>query len=523
MPSGGTEYDYLVVSDFSGGINCTVSPIKIQDNQMYDCLNFYLDTTGALVKRSGYAKENVTDITQTGGTGIDNIHRYYHPSQNYLMACAKTTTEYHVFKKASTTWSELTGGTALAVRPLFFQTYRDKLFMYNGANFEVWEHGEATKADVAWYVSGTAYEANLQPKMLLVSDDRMWIVNNNSANDMYFSEYAGWSGTSGLKFPKGWILTIPERVDDDSSATGIQAWISWGAEDSLYVFRAGDIWKVSGVDENDYSLTKISGVVGCISRKGLCETAGGAVIFIGKNQVYEMTSEGITAIGTPIQTFLATSAMTDSFCTYDLYKDSVYIRTGTETLVWNCKTRGWTRFGINCNNWVVYNDISSAGYTVISFADSLALYRMHQGKTDLAKNDGTSGVSILTSAIFKTLDTTPYAGDGFGSDKTFHALKFLADVDTTDAFYYSANINRGKISEGIVKFNTMGTTWNSSLYDVDVWSGTDLQVGTAQLPDGRVGNWIRVGMFSTDSNSLTIYGYAVEITTKHRRRVYPTV
>ena len=82
MPPLGEQY--LVLNDFSGGLNLKDAPDYLQPNQATECRNFVFDRTGAPMVRAGYALYGDTGTNAP----IRGMHRFYGPYGPQLLVAS---------------------------------------------------------------------------------------------------------------------------------------------------------------------------------------------------------------------------------------------------------------------------------------------------------------------------------------------------------------------------------------------------------------------------------------------------
>src|SRR3990167_8346539 len=71
----GTETEARFFSNY-GGLNTKDSPILINDNESPDCQNVYFTTKGAIVKRNGYDRLNLSAVPSAGVDQITSFYQY---------------------------------------------------------------------------------------------------------------------------------------------------------------------------------------------------------------------------------------------------------------------------------------------------------------------------------------------------------------------------------------------------------------------------------------------------------------
>src|SRR3990167_8321417 len=151
----GEEWSKPIIRDFSGGMNLKKSPILLAgptspNNEVVRARNMVLDDRGAIRKRLGYTA--LSGAVATGVTGIQMAYRWNHPSGSVTLVAAKTATYTKIYSFDGSTFTEITGGTALAAGDTVrFIDFFDYLFIYNGTVFQYMSSPTATtKADVVY-------------------------------------------------------------------------------------------------------------------------------------------------------------------------------------------------------------------------------------------------------------------------------------------------------------------------------------------------------------------------------------
>lgn len=501
MSKSGTQYDYLYINRFDGGINKNDSPLQIADNELRTAKNAVLTTRGAIAKRKGYKK----DISATAGTAIDNIYRYYFSNQKQTIVATRAAGNFNkIYKRGSSSWTEITGGSNLLKgRDVNFSVYRDTLFIYDGA---VWQYytGSGNKADVGFDGAGLT----LTPKLMEISDNRIFVVDSTSteSNTLYYSAYNGWTASvpSDLDFGTNDNLYIPERISDSRGIVQIK---SYGLNDELLVFRENDIWALSGVSSDDYQLLKVTGNAGCVAKNGIAETDYGSLVFPGVDQIYELNGSELTPIGNQIIPLIKGVDLKKATSVYDPRIQSVIIGYPQGTLVWNTRSRAWTTWDIPFKKLIRYTASSDYGKIVFCLSGDNHLYEWNQTNQD------------DSSTIDFEMETKIFDYNQFAENKTIRGLKTTCDTYTLSPFSYEIRINDGTDTlSGNMTIDKTGSLYGKAYFDQDKWYGGSLSVAGTGLEDSYRGNMFSVKITASHSNDLTIYNMAVESRFTGRRR-----
>jgi len=128
---GEASYTFVDHYDFRGGLNTSMAPHQIQDNQASYCVNAVLDSDSVLTKRPGYTHFN-TSALGSDRQPIWGLHRFYmrDGTRRTLAACDG---KLWVWSDASNSFDELKSGlTTSREHQWHFVTYMDRVFCCNG-------------------------------------------------------------------------------------------------------------------------------------------------------------------------------------------------------------------------------------------------------------------------------------------------------------------------------------------------------------------------------------------------------
>lgn len=492
--AGETAYNYVQVSDFSGGLNLQDSQVSMADNQLQQCLNFILTRKGALKKRRGY-DEDIAAAIGTGVIGVQDIYRLYSTTAAETIVTGLLAVNPKIYLLGSSSYTEITGGTALTYgADVLYGDYRDYLFLCNGSQFQYHVAGSGTKADVVH--AGTT----VTPWMIRISDDRIFAVDTAlDRNTLYYTEFDGWTTSPGtdMNFAAGNDVTIMTRSSDSGGITNM--W-KYGNNDELLVFRSNDCHALMGVDKNDYRLVQMSGVAGCVAKRGIAETAGGDLIVVGNGTVYMLRGATFYDIGHDIRPRMDGVDMSDACAVYDQLRDCVLIGYRNGTLVWNVATESWSEFNIRFDCACRYTRASDSNKVLIGFNDKPYLYEYWKTKYD-------DGADILTRWQSKTFDL-----GAFYQEKFLRGIKTLTDAEVTTPFYVTVILNDGQSSKRRqMTITLVGSLWDTGIWDAadSVWASGNFMLGGLVFDMARRYNIFSILCDDTSHYDLTFYKAAI--------------
>jgi len=273
--------------DFSGGLNTSDSPNKLEKNESPNILNVLIDEkSGSLYGRNGFelfgSSNTLTKINLLAildkETGTDE---FIVSDSSIVLA----TSDFN-------TWTKLAGPLNTGVVPRAKQV-RNKIWITNGFD-SVFTYDGSTVV----VLNGTTYGGVLFPsvpkfKYIEYMNERVFGFNDpvNGGSALSFSALVSTNGTeiapdSSLAWPSANTLYVGQG--DGSVGTGLKVF-----KGQLRIFKENSIYTLFGIGASDYEVRKTISDSGFISNESVVEREG---LLIGQ------TKNGIEAFnGTDMQ------------------------------------------------------------------------------------------------------------------------------------------------------------------------------------------------------------------------------
>ena len=260
-----SEESILTIEKFAG-INTEVSKTILEDNELSTCINFDLNESGELRKRTGW------NDAIPGGVGafpVEVLGLYTTSTVTQLIARSGTNLYY---SDTGLEWTVIPGGPwgnishGIQYTGLFYMTRSDDTIIK-------WDGTTATA--IASSPAGTH---------AAVFKDRLFIINTVGAlpSRMYFSTIADFETT-------GWIAN---NFIDVSTGDGDVLVAVIASREQLHFFKSKSIWNlvVQG-DPSNWGLINFTRKVGCQSKYTI-KFGEGVIYFLGSDGVYQ--TDGVT-------------------------------------------------------------------------------------------------------------------------------------------------------------------------------------------------------------------------------------
>ncbi|MCP4527524.1 MAG: hypothetical protein GY833_16645 [Aestuariibacter sp.] len=510
------DWTPIEIKDFSGGMRLDKSPVLLADNEVRQALNCFLDERGAVEARGGFEKDVASYIS--GATYVDNMIRFDYGGGSVTVISVFTTTYVKLFEFDGTTFTEITGGTALATGAhVEFAVYGDWLLICNGSQFQYWD-GSGVKANCGYKVGSTS----VVPRLMAVSDGALFAVSNTSSErfTVQFTAVGLYdTDPSDMNFVANYNFDV---VNKPSDSTGITSLFQYGDEDNLLVATGNTMHRLLGEDNTDYTLQQISRVAGVTSPRGICETPYGVVCFVGNEQIYAYDGSRIFPIGDAVKTRLLKRDMSNMTAFYHAKRESVVFGYRTGSLVWHVRSGlksayttkmswdigGWTELDISMAAAVRYEKASDYNKVVFCDYGTPYVYEFDTGLDD----DG--------SDIEFVLDLKTYTFGEFMRSKECRQVWVLCDtvieepVTVTISRVSAFDGNDEKSASGRVKL--YGARYGYARYGYNVYAGSGSVVAIADHGDNMIGHTFSVVVSKTDSKALKIYGVGLRMKPKER-------
>lgn len=476
-----------------GGLNTKDSPILINDNESPNCQNVYFTTKGAIVKRSGYDRLNLSGIPSGG---VDQITSFYQYIQDDGTEFAIATAGTKLFKMESLdgTWDDITGSLTITSDANFkWITWKNTAIGVNNTN-----------PPIKWTGSGNGAALTVPTNLTKARDVveyRNYLILVNVTVDgtahpsrFYYSNLNTLNTWTDLDF----IDVSPS--DGDVLIGGIVL----GGD--MYLFKKFAIYRVrlTGDSVNPFIVQKTNSHVGALSTNGIV-LSNNTIIFVANDGVYAFNGNISEKISTKIDpTFASLNKSNLSKAQIMDYNEDnqIWVASGTgsthnRVLVFDYSSAAWTLYtGINA---AVIGDYISSGDEKIFHGDYAGLVF----EDDTADSD--DGAAINAHWVSKWMDF----GAPSINKKVKHCNIVVEDSGNWDlTFGYSYDFQGDDLRTISVNLSGNAALWDSGIWDSSVWAGQSYLI--KRLDVLGQGKFFNVKFTNADSNEpFTLYGYSL--------------
>jgi len=398
------------VFNFAGGLNNTDPKHLIQQNEMTDAKNVFIDGVSA-EKRKG--TEQVGDTIGTSSKILGMGHLKKEDGTNKLL-CGYNTDAYY---NSSGTWTALSHGTT-AGHKMEFQTAWNNIYITNGYDIVTKWSGTGAVSDLADFpVSGAGvtqrghYWAFFKERLITANTDE-------HPQRVYYSD----EGTD--------TISTNNFFDVEATVMGLHIF-----KDHLFVFTESEIYRIdgfvfSGAGTEPERLNPLKQGTGGVSHRSI-RVCNGMMYFLGREDVYACNGTRVYPIARPKirDTFdgLYQNAFEDS-CG-GVLKHRYYLSVKSDgadkndtILVFDTHNKCWTYYtDLNASCFVEFpNDSGLLELFYGDDDDALGkVWKMNQGFSDGAPTDVITNGSMETGALgaVPTNWSEQYAGTTTGSVK----------------------------------------------------------------------------------------------------------
>ena len=246
------------ITDFSGGINRQAAPSKLNLNYSPRIVNTLVDEVpGRLTTLGGYevvfGTSTLGPITMIAQFMRQNEETEYIISDSSLVL---TTVDGIEFTRLRSTQN--------VNQVISWTQAKDKIWFTNGAD-QVWTYDGSTVT----VLDGQTYGGTATPNVprgnyILYAQDRIFIYNTNANNSsLHFSAL---TSTDGIAInpddQRAWPATHELKVDDGNGTAGTALWAYRGG---VWIGKKDGIYRLFGIDIDDFNLRKIVADVGPVS------------------------------------------------------------------------------------------------------------------------------------------------------------------------------------------------------------------------------------------------------------------
>lgn len=501
-----------------GGLNDNLSSTEIQDNEATDIQNVIFDTGGAIKKRFGYLTlpnnpALSTNKVTTGAVVSINGLAYYtkNNGNKFIVAVANSDGKATVMEKPYSSGFNYSTPWVLVDSPTPSSGYvNDDICNFIIAqDWLVFTVGIRAPPYV-WKGTGVATalttDANVPSGTLLAYYKNQLFVSGDSTTPsrVWFSN---------LGDITTWTFTDFFDIDN-SDGTQVRGIIP--AFDCLYIFKDKSIWRLSGYERDSFRLDKMVDGIGTLSPNSLkivnnfiyFTTAQNDIAVYDGAYTVKFVSQKIRNTIGGLNFSRATQTTGLAFSTYK-YNDFDYYASVSSfgsskndtVLLFDTAFNAWTKFkGINANAWCVGQDNNSQN--MILFGDTNGYVYTYPSTTYYDGN-------VVTSAIVAFYQTKWFKYDEIAlGDKYWRLLKTftLAEPSTTTL---SAELKVDQESSGRIvnlSLNPTSSLWDMAVWDVDVWSGSNILINRTEVERGT--QMFQIKYSNSDVNKgFTISGY----------------
>jgi hypothetical protein len=398
-----------LISNFSGGVNASVNPLLLKENQLKKAINYKLDTVGSLTKRNGYsvfASQPVAGKPILGLAQYTNTTTATETTQVMVANNAGNTNAVIYYNLGGTTWvaSKLNDMAVVVPSNLNrsrFVTFLDYLFRVNGQNVV------ATSNDVNGATWGTTNAPTvITPTFISVFQDRVYVARNGTsyASRVYYSSIPT-AGAITWTTADDWFDVNP---DDGDEITALE-----NCGDKLLIFKNRALYRWDfGYTEPD----RLIGV-GTASQESVKTSFDlGITFFANSKGVFAYNGKRPRLISRKIQPWIDAVTSWGNVCA-EVDDDHYYLYLGDSLTVQDSPIKGsstytnvmavysisldaWTIYLLN-TPWRVANKLIWAGVEKIYFGNTQG--RTYKWDTGLADYSGgtsyNSAVNISAEAV----------------------------------------------------------------------------------------------------------------------------
>jgi len=477
-----------------GGLNTKDSPILINDNESPDCQNVYFTTKGAIVKRNGYDRLNLTGVPSAG---VDQITSFYQYIQDDGTEFAIVTAGAKLYKMESLdgTLDDITGSLSITADNNFhWITWKNTAIGTDNSDTNI----------IKWTGSGNGAALTVPTGLTRARDVveyRNYLILLNvtvsgtaQPSRFYYSNLNTLNTWTDLDF----IDVSPS--DGDVLVGGIVL----GGD--LYLFKKFAIYRVrlTGDAVNPFIVQKTNSHVGALSTNGIV-LSNNTIIFVANDGVYGFNGNTSQKISTKIDpTFDSLNKSNLSKAQIMDYNEDnqIWIASGTgsthnRVLVFDYSNAAWTlHTGINA---AVLGDYIASGDERIFHGDYSGL--VFEDDTD----DSDDGTAINAYWVSKWMDF----GAPAYNKKVKHCNVVVEDSGNWDlTFGYSYDFQGNDLRTINVNLAGNAALWDTGIWDTAVWAGQSFLI--KRLDILGQGKFFNVKFTNDNSDEpFTMYGYSL--------------
>ena len=285
MPIEGDARSFPEFPMPTGGVNLRSSLVAVKPIQAIMLQN--LITLGGLVRRNGYAKFEVDEVTAS--SRITGLHKFYKSDgTSQLLVSSGVNIKYH----NGTDWTTIDSGRTTNLTT-HFETWGplDRVYIANGSDLAISWTGSA-KATL------TGSNRPTKPLQFLSYQDRLLYIDKDNPGQI------GWSGSFD---DSTWepLANTGVRPDTElfgmvvhsasNASVGVDSKVLIAGANGMYLFRATDM-RTPNITTGDYRLDALSTKVGCNAPWTMKWTPRGTIYLGMDRQVYLLPFDSLNPV-----------------------------------------------------------------------------------------------------------------------------------------------------------------------------------------------------------------------------------
>lgn len=459
--------EILRLGPFAGGLNISSDPVLVQDNELITCLNFELDTDGALVSRPAI---------QIAFEGATNQRLFIFGSvvfSGVLYLFATRDSKTFVSSNVGSSWTELNPGAA--------SRECKTMEVYNNA---VWMPATPGSANggISWTPGGGAVAVAAMPRgeKCVVHKNRLYICPGNTAtanaSRLSFSQSADFTTWPAPNF-------IDVQPGDGDTLNNLIVF-----QDNLLLFKGESTHVLAyDLDPVDAILREINPVVGSDGSLGVVQYENTAYS-MHRNKVYEIINFNFSLLNLKVPLVFDNSLPVGTTARYEnqhlsLIGERLIVRYYNRTYSFQLRTRTW-------GEWEKTDDTSTIEWHI--FGPLVRARDLSGSGLDSYYTGYSFDVSSGGYKVIKIIDGRDSgAAEGTGTHK-FFCIATTKDYDMADPvrykrlFWWGADVITGEPVTGSITPITLinSTTWdalNSEAWaDLNTWNNPTASANTFQ-------------------------------------------
>jgi hypothetical protein len=313
---GSLRAEEVRIADLSAGMWTNYPANKIPDNAAAYLENVFTDSGGVLEQRHGFniavADCSPSLPTSSSSTTVQGLFVYTAPDQSeYFIAISSGKASFS-YRSSASSCSNSTISTT-TYNPVISSTV-----VFRGAN-NLGKLFVTNDRLTPGYFTATTTVGNLtftsvssMPKGKLISSWRNRIAvaaSTDAVSSIYFS-----GDGDGTAWTVGGNPTDPFIIQIGGASDGkdIKCMHTYG--DDLIIGKYNELWKISGFDQLDVTVRKISSDYGCVEQGSIQEKEG-TLIFLSNLGIAQLSGEGVQVISEPVRNIVEDVLFNNVFST----------------------------------------------------------------------------------------------------------------------------------------------------------------------------------------------------------------